>query len=214
MALRVQLHHDRLRSTRPRRCSGTWSWSCGAGSKQPARNHPDNRACRRSPFHRPASAASRRRRPLDALETEHLPRHDRRPRFEHLAAAVSARHGPSTPWLEHRGGGALPGSAGCWWPWAPIVVAGQARLPELLEALKHEAPFWKQGVDRQQAAAWIEGTRPLSHSSEQGQAQRAGPRAPCPASRRLVSAGSPASRSAPCSDTDAGGGPWLPSTDA
>jgi len=81
MQLRVPTPPRRLRSTRPPwpPGSGTWKLS-GAGSKAAARNHPD-KELPPSPFHRPSPRhPTPPAKPSNALELEHLPRHDRGPR--------------------------------------------------------------------------------------------------------------------------------------
>ena len=78
-----------------------------------------------------------------------------------LAAAAAGRHGATAVLVRHRIGLVLPGDA-----IVLVAVAADRRGSaqrcgqELLEALKHEAPFWKrewsQGVGR-----WISGNTPL-----------------------------------------------------
>ncbi len=97
---------------------------------------------------------------LDALELEHYPGMTEA-QIERLAAAIAARHGLLAVRVEHRVGRVLPGE-----PIVLVAVAADRRGPaqrgcqELLEALKHDAPFWKRewsgGTGR-----WVEGNTPL-----------------------------------------------------
>ncbi|NQV11498.1 MAG: molybdenum cofactor biosynthesis protein MoaE [Cyanobacteria bacterium] len=98
--------------------------------------------------------------PLAALELEHYPGMTEA-QIERLAAAVLARHGLAHALVEHRVGRALPGEA-----LVLVAVGADRRGPaqrgcqELLEALKHDAPFWKRewcGAD----GRWLEGNTPL-----------------------------------------------------
>jgi molybdopterin synthase catalytic subunit len=94
--------------------------------------------------------------PLEALELEHYPGMTEA-QIERIAAAVSRRHGLLAVRVDHRVGRVLPGEA-----IVLVAVAADRRGPaqrggqELLEALKHEAPFWKRewcgGV-----GTWVEG---------------------------------------------------------
>ena len=98
--------------------------------------------------------------PLTALELEHYPGMTETC-ITSLAAAAAGRHGATAVLVRHRIGLVLPGDA-----IVLVAVAADRRGPaqrcgqELLEALKHEAPFWKrewsQGVGR-----WITGNTPL-----------------------------------------------------
>lgn len=97
--------------------------------------------------------------PLEALELEHYPGMTEASLLA-LAAAAAASHGVDAVLLLHRHGRLLPGEA-------IVLVAvaadrrGQAQRcgQELLEAIKHEAPFWKRewrgGVGR-----WLQGNTP------------------------------------------------------
>ena len=99
-------------------------------------------------------------RPLQTLELEHYPGMTER-QLEALARAVATRHGVAAVLVRHRVGRALVGEA-----LVLVAVAADRRGPaqrcarELLEALKHEAPFWKRewsgGVGR-----WVAGNTPL-----------------------------------------------------
>lgn len=98
--------------------------------------------------------------PLDALELEHYPGMGER-QLEQLARSCAGRHRVEAVRVAHRVGRILPGEA-------IVVVAvladrrggAQRCCQELLEALKHEAPFWKRewsgGV-----GTWVAGNTPL-----------------------------------------------------
>ena len=98
--------------------------------------------------------------PLEALELEHYPGMTEH-QLEQLAKACGQRHGVSAVLVQHRVGRIPPGEA-----IVLVAVAADRRGPaqrccqELLEALKHEAPFWKRewsgGCGR-----WIDGNTPL-----------------------------------------------------
>ena len=98
--------------------------------------------------------------PLTALELEHYPGMTEAC-IASLAAAAAGQQGATAVLVKHRIGLVLPGDA-----IVLVAVAADRRGPaqrccqELLEALKHEAPFWKrewsQGVGR-----WITGNTPL-----------------------------------------------------
>lgn len=97
--------------------------------------------------------------PLQALELEHSPGMTER-QLETLARAAAERHGVTAVLVHHRVGRALVGEA-----LVLVAVAADRRGPaqrcvqELLEVLKHEAPFWKRewsgGVGR-----WVQGNTP------------------------------------------------------
>ncbi len=98
--------------------------------------------------------------PLTALELEHYSGMTEAC-IASLAAAAAGQHGATAVLVKHRIGLVLPGDA-----IVLVAVAADRRGPaqrcgqELLEALKHDAPFWKrewsQGVGR-----WIMGNTPL-----------------------------------------------------
>jgi molybdopterin synthase catalytic subunit len=83
-------------------------------------------------------------RPLEALELEHYPGMTET-QLERLAREAAARHGALAVLVLHRVGRVEPGEA-----IVLMAVAADRRGPaqrccqELLEALKHEAPFWKR----------------------------------------------------------------------
>lgn len=98
--------------------------------------------------------------PLQALELEHYPGMCER-QLEALARHSAECHGVQAVLVIHRVGRLLPGEA-------IVLVAvaadrrGQAQRcgQELLEALKHEAPFWKREWSGGRGT-WIEGNTPL-----------------------------------------------------
>ncbi|CAK6687491.1 hypothetical protein BBFGKLBO_00224 [Synechococcus sp. CBW1107] len=93
---------------------------------------------------------------LEALELEHYPGMTEA-QIQRLAAAIGHRHGLLAVRVDHRVGRVLPGEA-----IVLVAVAADRRGPaqrggqDLLEALKHDAPFWKRewsgGVGR-----WVQG---------------------------------------------------------
>jgi len=211
-------HHDALRSTRRPGRPGQRHLAAGAGAgfqASPPGTHPGQRAGRRSPIFigRQSAASTPRRTPRRASNWSTTPAMTEGPRFEHLAAAVSARHGLIHALVEHRGGAGAAGEA---------LVLGRGPIrrgpaqrgcQELLEALKHEAPFGS-GSGRHSGPR-MKATPPLKHSSEQGGRRSSWAQAPCRLQAALLRAGSPASRSAALQRTDAGGRSLrLPSTDA
>ena len=82
--------------------------------------------------------------PLDALELEHYPGMTDS-QLQQLALACARRHGVAAVMVRHRVGLVLSGDA-----IVVVAVLADRRGPaqrcgqELLEALKHEAPFWKR----------------------------------------------------------------------
>jgi molybdopterin synthase catalytic subunit len=98
--------------------------------------------------------------PLEALELEHYPGMTER-QLERLAADCGARHGVEAVLVQHRIGRVLPGEA-----IVLVAVAADRRGPaqrccqELLEALKHDAPFWKREWSGGKGT-WITGNTPL-----------------------------------------------------
>jgi molybdopterin synthase catalytic subunit len=99
--------------------------------------------------------------PLDALELEHYPGMTEA-QLQRLATASARRHGVAAVMVRHRVGLVLSGDA-----IVVVAVLADRRGPaqrcchELLEALKHDAPFWKRewssGV-----GTWVEGNTPLT----------------------------------------------------
>ena len=90
---------------------------------------------------RPTTAAGA---PLEALELEHYPGMTEA-QLQAIAEACAVRHGAGAVLVAHRVGRMLPGEA-------IVLVAVQADrrgpalrcVQELLEDLKHHAPFWKR----------------------------------------------------------------------
>ncbi len=97
---------------------------------------------------------------LEALELEHYPGMTER-QLQALAEACASRHGAAAVLVAHRVGRALPGEA-----LVLVAVAADRRGPAqrcggaLLEALKHEAPFWKREWSGGEGR-WVEGNTPL-----------------------------------------------------
>jgi molybdopterin synthase catalytic subunit len=99
--------------------------------------------------------------PLDALELEHYPGMTES-QLQRLATAAARRHPVAAVMVRHRVGLVLCGDA-----IVVLAVLADRRGPaqrccqELLEALKHEAPFWKRewssGVGE-----WVQGNTPLA----------------------------------------------------
>ena len=98
--------------------------------------------------------------PLTALELEYYPGITEAC-IASLAAAAAGRHGATAVLVRHRIGLVLPGDA-----IVLVAVAADRRGPaqrcgqELLEALKHDAPFWKREWS-QEVGRWIMGNTPL-----------------------------------------------------
>lgn len=98
--------------------------------------------------------------PLEALELEHYPGMTE-VRLEQLARECAARHGVLALLVVHRVGRIRPGEA-----IVLVAVAADRRGPaqrcgmELLEALKHEAPFWKREWSGGRGT-WLEGNTAL-----------------------------------------------------
>ena len=99
--------------------------------------------------------------PLTALELEHYPGMTEAC-IASLAAAAAGRHGATAVLVRHRIGLVLAGD-----PIVLVAVTADRRGPaqrccqELLEALKHEAPFWKREWHADGSSAWITGNTPL-----------------------------------------------------
>lgn len=97
---------------------------------------------------------------LEALELEHYPGMTEG-QLEQLARSCAERHGTQAVLVVHRVGRLHPGEA-----IVVVAVMADRRGPaqrccqDLLEALKHEAPFWKRewagGAGR-----WVGGNTPL-----------------------------------------------------
>jgi len=98
--------------------------------------------------------------PLQALELEHYPGMTEA-QITALARVSMNRHGASAVLVWHRVGLVLPGDT-----IVLVAVAADRRGPaqrcgqELLEALKHEAPFWKREWSGGRGT-WVQGNTPL-----------------------------------------------------
>lgn len=98
---------------------------------------------------------------LEALELEHYPGMTER-QLEVLAQACCQKHGVGCCLIQHRIGRVLPGEA-----IVLIAIGADRRGPtqrccqELLEALKHDAPFWKRECHVDGSSHWINGNTPL-----------------------------------------------------
>jgi molybdopterin synthase catalytic subunit len=99
--------------------------------------------------------------PLAALELEHYPGMTEA-QLHALAEAAASRHGAAAVLVRHRVGRGRPGEA-----IVLVAVAADRRGPalrcgnELLEALKHEAPFWKREWLAEGRSHWVQGNTPL-----------------------------------------------------
>jgi molybdopterin synthase catalytic subunit len=99
--------------------------------------------------------------PLAALELEHYPGMTEA-QLQHLAAAAASAPEVAAVLVRHRIGRVLPGD-----PIVLVAVAADRRGPaqrccqELLEALKHEAPFWKREWLAGGSGHWLGGNTPL-----------------------------------------------------
>ena len=99
--------------------------------------------------------------PLTALELEHYPGMSEAC-IASLAAATADRHGATAVLVRHRIGLVLPGD-----PIVLVAIGADRRGPaqrccqELLEALKHDAPFWKREWHADGSSAWITGNTAL-----------------------------------------------------
>ncbi|MFM7265030.1 MAG: molybdenum cofactor biosynthesis protein MoaE, partial [Cyanobium sp.] len=98
--------------------------------------------------------------PLEALELEHYPGMTER-QLEQLARAAAQRHRALAVLVRHRVGRVTPGAA-----IVLVAVAADRRGPaqrcckELLEALKHDAPFWKREWRADGSGTWLSGNTP------------------------------------------------------
>ena len=99
--------------------------------------------------------------PLTALELEHYPGMSEAC-IASLAAAAADRHGATAVLVRHRIGLVLPGDS-----IVLVAIGADRRGPaqrccqELLEALKHDAPFWKREWHADGSSAWITGNTAL-----------------------------------------------------
>ena len=99
--------------------------------------------------------------PLTALELEHYPGMTES-QLHQLALDCCHRHGATSCLIQHRIGRVLPGEA-----IVLVAVGADRRGPaqrccqELLEALKHNAPFWKREWHADGSSSWLSGNTPL-----------------------------------------------------
>ena len=99
--------------------------------------------------------------PLQALELEHYPGMTEA-QIRALAGDAMAREGAAALLVWHRVGLVFPGEA-----IVLVAVAADRRGPAqrtcgaLLEALKHEAPFWKRELRADGSGTWLQGNTPL-----------------------------------------------------
>ena len=96
-----------------------------------------------------------------ALELEHYPGMTEA-ELQRIAASVSQRHGALACLIEHRVGRiAVDEAIVCVAVWADRRGPAQRCCQELLEELKHNAPFWKREWNADGSSQWIEGNTPL-----------------------------------------------------
>ncbi|WP_369795445.1 molybdenum cofactor biosynthesis protein MoaE [Synechococcus sp. GFB01] len=82
--------------------------------------------------------------------------------LQQLAASAASRPEVAAVLVRHRIGRVLPGD-----PIVLVAVAADRRGPaqrcclELLEALKHQAPFWKREWLADGSGHWLSGNTPL-----------------------------------------------------
>ena len=99
--------------------------------------------------------------PLEALELEYYPGMTEQ-QLERLALDCCNHHGASHCLVQHRIGRVLPGEA-----IVLVAIGADRRGPaqrccqELLEALKHDAPFWKREWRADGSSEWLSGNTPL-----------------------------------------------------
>ena len=98
---------------------------------------------------------------LEALELEHYPGMTEQ-QLEQLARDCCSRHGVNSCLVQHRIGRVLPGEA-----IVLVAIGADRRGPaqrccqELLEALKHHAPFWKREWRSDGSSEWLSGNTTL-----------------------------------------------------
>jgi molybdopterin synthase catalytic subunit len=98
---------------------------------------------------------------LEALELEHYPGMTEQ-QLERLARDCCNHHGVSSCLVQHRIGRVRPGEA-----IVLVAIGADRRGPAqrccqaLLEALKHEAPFWKREWRTDGTGTWLTGNTPL-----------------------------------------------------
>ncbi len=100
--------------------------------------------------------------PLKALELEHYPGMTER-QLEQMAREHCLLHGVESCLIQHRTGWIKPGEA--------IVLiaigadhrgAAQRCCQEVLESIKHDAPFWKREWHADGTGHWLSGNTPLN----------------------------------------------------
>jgi molybdopterin synthase catalytic subunit len=102
--------------------------------------------------------------PLDALELEHYPGMTEA-QLQRLATACARRHPVAAVMVRHRVGLVLCGDA-----IVVVAVLADRRGPaqrccqELLEVLKHDAPFWKREWSNG-LGEWVLGNTPLAEAT-------------------------------------------------
>ena len=98
---------------------------------------------------------------LTGLELEHYPGMTER-QLRELAISCCERHDALSCLIAHRIGTVSPGEA-----IVLVSIGADRRGPaqrccqELLEALKHEAPFWKREWHADGSSAWLTGNTPF-----------------------------------------------------
>jgi molybdopterin synthase catalytic subunit len=98
---------------------------------------------------------------LEALELEHYPGMTEQ-QLKQLALDCCQPHGVNSCLVQHRIGRVLPGEA-----IVLVAIGADRRGPaqrccqELLEALKHDAPFWKREWRADGTGHWLDGNTPL-----------------------------------------------------
>ena len=96
-----------------------------------------------------------------ALELEHYPGMTEA-ELQRIAESVGKRHGALACLIEHRVGRiAVNDAIVCVAVWADRRGPAQRCCQELLEELKHNAPFWKREWSADGSSQWIEGNTPL-----------------------------------------------------
>lgn len=99
--------------------------------------------------------------PLTALELEHYPGMTER-QLQALANTCCNRHGATSCLIQHRIGRVMPGEA-----IVLVAIGADRRGPaqrccqEVLEALKHDAPFWKREWRADGSNTWLTGNTPF-----------------------------------------------------
>ena len=96
-----------------------------------------------------------------ALELEHYPGMTEA-ELQRIAESVGKRHGALACLIEHRVGRiAVNDAIVCVAVWADRRGPAQRCCQELLEELKHNAPFWKREWHADGSSHWIAGNTPL-----------------------------------------------------